>query len=84
MIFFLFFFLGFMLWILTKDGYAMNKNNFIEIERLKYFQNFIDMPIVLTMFLIGVLMVIIAVFVTITFKKTCCIKITQRIKNMLI
>ena len=74
MIFFLTFFLGFMVWILVKDGYAVEKSGLIVIERFKYLQNFIDMPIVLSMFLIGVLMVIVAVFVTITFGKTCCIK----------
>lgn len=73
MIFFLVFFLGFMTWILTKDGYV-SSNGIINIEKFKYFQNFIDMPIVLTMFLLGVTMVIIAVFITIKFKKTCCIK----------
>ena len=74
MILFLIPFLGFMTWILIKDGYAIDKNGFVSIERFKYLQNFIDMPIVSAMFLIGVAMVIIAVFVTITFKKTCCIK----------
>ena len=74
MILFLIPFLGFMTWILIKDGYAVDKNGFVSIERFKYFQNFSDMPIVSAMFLIGVAMVIIAVFVTITFKKTCCIK----------
>lgn len=74
MILFLIPFLGFMTWILIKDGYGVDKNGFVSIERFKYLQNFIDMPIVSTMFLIGVAMVIIAVFVTITFKKTCCIK----------
>ena len=62
-----------MTWILTKDGYV-SSNGIINIEKFKYFQNFIDMPIVLTMFLLGVTMVIIAVFITIKFKKTCCIK----------
>lgn len=74
MIFFLVFFLGFMAWILTKDGYAVDAKGFVSIESFKYLQNFLDMPIVLGMFLVGVLMVVIAVFVTITFKKTCCIK----------
>ena len=74
MILFLIPFLGFMTWILIKDGYGVDKNGFVSIERFKYLQNFIDMPIVSAMFLIGVAMVIIAVFVTITFKKTCCIK----------
>ncbi|APW65227.1 MULTISPECIES: cytochrome d ubiquinol oxidase subunit II [Arcobacteraceae] len=74
MIFFLLSFLSFMTWILIKDGYAVDSEGFVSIERFKYFQNFIDMPIVLVMFLIGVAMVIIAVFVTVIFRKTCCIK----------
>ena len=74
MIFFLISFLSFMTWILVKDGYAVDSEGFVSIERFKYLQNFIDMPIVLAMFLIGVAMVIIAVFVTIIFRKTCCIK----------
>jgi cytochrome bd ubiquinol oxidase subunit II len=74
MILFLFFFLTFMLWILTKNGYSVESSGLITLKSFKYFQNFIDMPIVLVMFLTGVLIVIIAVFVTIHFKKTCCIK----------
>lgn len=74
MIFFLVFFLSFMLWILTKDGFAIKDDGTIFMQEFKYLFNFIEMPIVLIMFLAGVLMVIIAVFVTITFKKTCCIK----------
>jgi cytochrome bd ubiquinol oxidase subunit II len=74
MILFLFFFLTFMLWILTKNGYSVESSGLIALKSFKYFQNFIDMPIVLVMFLAGVLMVIVAVFVTIQFKKTCCIK----------
>lgn len=73
MLLFLFFFLGFMFWILTKDGFAL-KNGIIFIEKYKYLFNFIEMPIILGMFLIGVIMVIVAVFMTIIFKKTCCIK----------
>lgn len=74
MLLFLFFFLGFMFWILTKDGFAL-KNGIVFIEKYRYLFNFIEMPIILGMFLIGVIMVIIAVFMTIIFKKTCCIKI---------
>ena len=73
MLLFLFFFLGFMFWILTKNGFAL-KNGIVFIEKYKYLFNFIEMPIILGMFLIGVIMVIVAVFMTIIFKKTCCIK----------
>jgi len=74
MLLFLMPFLGFISWILTKDGFAFDTNGVVFIQEYKYLQNFLDMPIVLAMFLIGVIMVVIAVFVTITFKKTCCIK----------
>lgn len=73
MLLFLFFFLGFMFWILKKDGFAI-QNGIVFIEKYKYLFNFIEMPIILGMFLIGVIMVIVAVFMTIIFKKTCCIK----------
>jgi len=74
MMLFLFFFLGFMAWILLKDGYAYDANGVVFIEPYKYFINFLELPIVLSMFLAGVLMVVGAVFTAITFRKTCCIK----------
>ncbi len=74
MIFFLLFFLGFLAWIFTKDGFAVDEAGAVSMVANKYFINFIDMPLVLGMFLGGVVMVVIAVFVTVTFKKTCCIK----------
>lgn len=74
MIFFLIFFLGFLAWIFTKDGFGVDANGVVSMVENKYLINFMDMPIVSGMFLIGVFMVIAAVFVTIQFKKTCCIK----------
>jgi len=74
MILFLVFFLGFMAWILTKDGFAIDANKIVFIQENKYLINFIEMPFVMTMFIMGVLMVVIAVFMTIRFHKTCCIK----------
>lgn len=74
MILFLIFFLGFMAWILTKDGFAVDANGVVFMQEYKYLINFLEMPVVLGMFLLGVVMVIIAVFTTIYFKKTCCIK----------
>ena len=74
MIFFLIFFLGFMGWILLKAGFSVDVNGLIFMKEYKYLQNFLDMPIVLTIFLLGVLMVVFSVFLTIKFKKTCCIK----------
>ncbi len=74
MMLFLFFFLGFLAWILLKDGYAYDSNGVVFIQPYKYFINFLELPIVISMFLAGVLMVLGAVFTAITFRKTCCIK----------
>ncbi len=74
MILFLLFFVAFMLWILLKDGYAIDPNGIVFVQTNKYFINFIQMPIVAILFLIGVIMVIFAVFSAIVYKKTCCIK----------
>lgn len=74
MMFFLFFFLGFMAWILLKDGYAVDANGIVTLQANKYLINFLEMPSVLVMFLLGVVMVIGAVFTAIVYKKTCCIK----------
>lgn len=74
MLFFLFFFLSFLAWIVTKDGFSISTDGLIYIRKYKYLMNFIEMPMVLTMFLAGVLMVITGVFLTIHKNKTCCIK----------
>jgi len=74
MIFFLLFFVSFMAWLLTKDGFSVDASGVIFIEQFKYFNNFIAMPYVTLMFVIGVAMVIIAVYATIKLKETCCIK----------
>jgi len=74
MIFFLLFFLSFAAWTLLRDGFAIDTDGLIVLQEYKYFYNFLEMPIVFTMFLLGVLMVIIAVFVAITYGKTCCIR----------
>jgi len=74
MIIFLLFFLGFMGWILTKDGFAVDSNGVVFLQEYKYLTNFLEMPAVLGMFLLGVVAVVIAVFATIEYKKTCCIK----------
>ncbi|WP_321315402.1 cytochrome d ubiquinol oxidase subunit II [Halarcobacter sp.] len=71
---FLVFFLIFLFYLFTKDGFAYDSNGIMFIQEYKYFINFIEMPIVFFMFLVGVLFVVVAVFLTIHFNKTCCIK----------
>jgi len=71
---FIVFFLGFITWILTKDGFSVDPNGVVFIESFKYLNNFLETPIVLALFIIGVLMVVGAVFTAIVFRKTCCIK----------
>jgi len=74
MLIFLFFFLAFLAQLFTKSGFAYNEKGFIYLQEFKYLLNFIELPYVGLMFCIGILMVIIAVFLTIHFDKTCCIK----------
>ena len=56
---FLVFFLAFVIRTLLADGYAVNpENGEIFMEPYKYLTNFIEMPVVLVVFLIGVLAVL--------------------------
>lgn len=56
---FLVFFLSFVIRTLVADGYAVNpQTQEVYLEPYKYLINFIDMPIVLAMFLIGVVLVL--------------------------
>jgi len=70
---FLVFFLLFLFQLFTKSGFAYDQLGVVYMQDYKYLLNFIEMPIVFAMFIIGVLMVVIAVFLTINFGKTCCI-----------
>lgn len=71
---FLVFFSVFLVLLFTRDGFAYDKSGLVYIQEFKYLLNFIDMPIVFAMFVLGILMVVIAVIMTIHFEKTCCIK----------
>jgi cytochrome d ubiquinol oxidase subunit II len=56
---FLIFFLFFIVRLLFKDGYAYNSESMIvSLEPFKYFHNLIQMPMVLFLFLVGVLSVL--------------------------
>lgn len=65
---FLVFFLLFVGLILTKEGFAVDPNTkLVFMEKFKYLHNLIEMPIVLIMFLIGVVGVLYGIFLG-TFK----------------
>ena len=52
---FLVFFLSFVIWILLGEGFAVNPSTGeVYMEQYKYFFNLIEMPVVLVLFLLGV------------------------------
>ncbi|MDY4250350.1 cytochrome d ubiquinol oxidase subunit II [Bacteroides pyogenes] len=69
-LFFLVFFLAFVIRTLVSDGFAVNPDTQeIYIQPYKYFINFIEMPVVLLLFLAGVVLVLFGIGKTI-WKKT--------------
>jgi len=59
---FLPFFLGFLAWILTKDGFAYDANGVVSLMPYKYAINLIEMPIVGILLLVGVVLVLVGIF----------------------
>ena len=59
---FLPFFLGFLAWILTKDGFAYDANGVVSLVAYKYAINLIEMPIAGALLLVGVILVLIGIF----------------------
>lgn len=56
---FLVFFLMFVIWLILRQGFAVDPaNGKVSMESYKYLHNLIEMPVVLVMFLIGVVMVL--------------------------
>ncbi len=56
---FLFFFLTFVIWLFIRDGFAVNPTNgLVFMQKNKYLLNLIQMPVVLIMFLTGVVLVL--------------------------
>lgn len=56
---FVVFFLAFLIWTLVSDGYAVNPDTKeVFMEPYKYLHNFIQMPVVLVIFLVGVVAVL--------------------------
>ncbi|HBS85915.1 MAG: cytochrome d ubiquinol oxidase subunit II [Bacteroidetes bacterium GWF2_38_335] len=65
---FLVFFLLFVGLLITKEGFAVKEDGTVFMEAGKYLNNFIDMPLVLALFLIGVLAVLYGLFTAISKK----------------
>ncbi len=63
---FLIFFVAFLLYILQKDGWAVDYIGFVVIENGKYLNNFIAMPVVSIIFLIGVILVVAGILISFT------------------
>jgi len=56
---FLVFFLTFVVWLILRDGFAVNPSNGqVSMESFKYLHNLIAMPVVLIAFLVGVVLVL--------------------------
>ncbi len=55
---FLVFFLGWVLLLLVRQGYAVDEAGVISLEKFKYLHNFLQMPAVLVLFLVGVVLVL--------------------------
>ena len=63
---FVVFFLAFLIWTLVSDGYAVDPDTkVVSMEAYKYLNNFIQMPVVLVIFLIGVVGVLWGIFGTV-------------------
>lgn len=59
---FVVFFLVFVIWTLLSEGFAVNPaTGAVTMEKYKYFTNFIEMPVVLVLFLLGVVAVLVGV-----------------------
>jgi cytochrome d ubiquinol oxidase subunit II len=70
---FILFFLIFLIWTLVSDGFAVDPDTeVISMSKNKYFNNFLDMPVVSIFFLLGVVGVLFGIFATVfnpNFKK---------------
>lgn len=56
---FLVFFLTFVIWLMVRDGFAVNPSNgAVFMEKYKYLHNLLQMPAVLVLFLVGVVLVL--------------------------
>ncbi|ASM37259.1 cytochrome d ubiquinol oxidase subunit II [Campylobacter sputorum] len=56
-IIFLLFFILFLLWIFTKDGFMMGEDGIVVMKKYQYILNFINTPILLVTFVLGLILV---------------------------
>ena len=59
---FLLFFLVWLVVLIVRPGYAVDPDGTVFMEKSKYLHNFLHMPIVLVMFLVGVILVLLGIF----------------------
>ena len=63
---FVLFFLIFVIWTFASEGFAVNpETNEIYMEQSKYLNNFLEMPILLIVFVVGVLLVLYGIIISI-------------------
>ncbi|ACZ12750.1 cytochrome d ubiquinol oxidase subunit II [Sulfurospirillum deleyianum] len=59
---FLPFFLGFLAWIFLKEGFTYDASGVVSIEAYKYLKNLLALPVVAVMILLGVVLVLVALY----------------------
>ena len=72
---FLPFFLGFLAWIFLKEGFAYDASGVVSIEAYKYLKNLLALPVVAVMILLGVVLVLLALYLGIFKASVHAIKI---------
>lgn len=65
---FLIFFIAVVINFIVMEGFAVDKNGVVSMEKGKYINNYLEMPLVMAMLLIGAILLVIAVALTL-FKK---------------
>ena len=67
---FLLFFLAFLGYLLTAEGFAVDEQGTVSMVSGKYLQNFLDMPLVSVVFLVGVLLVLSGITIPLRWKQS--------------
>lgn len=59
---FLVFFLGFLFWIFTKEGFFVSQDGLVSMQKFLYFQNFLEMPFLIVILFVGVVCVLLGMY----------------------